>query len=353
MRICLPWSAIPRHPGLCCTHSQRVRRHRRRWRPASQAPTTLPSLRSNATAPSSWSGATVIPSVEWNDGSSSRSRASPIGSPRYSERELTRSPRLAKAPHRSVRDLSVTTTSRLVELVVEPRIVLDARGIQFTTSDGFSHRAAWLTLVGAIGEPARESELLDIAEDATEAFVCIPERDRTKSRRIEQHASVGKHEELPRRRRVPSALVARAHLSHVLHFFADEAIHARRLAGAGRADQGDRLTFARVFAERTETFAGRGARDDDVDVRRDVSDSLPGECGRRGRHEIGFVEDDDGLGSALVDQHELSLEPAQVRARRQRLHHERGVDVGGDDLRAARPSVHRIAAHELRLAIED
>ena len=165
--------------------------------------------------------------------------------------------------------------------------------------------------------------------------------------RIDQHAAARQLDELPRRRRMPAALVV-AQSADSLRFAAEQAIHQRRLADARRADEADRLAGADVGAQLVDAIAGRGARAHDRHADRGALDRL--EQRRQIRLRVDLVQHDDGLGAAVPDGRDVALEPALVELAVHGRNDEEHVDVGGDDLRLGERT--RRAPHQRRAPLE-
>ena len=214
-----------------------------------------------------------------------------------------------------------------------------------------AHRAAGFAPVRAIAEPALLGQRLDVGERLAEALVRIPEGHRAQTRRVDEHATARQHDQFPRSRRVAPALIALADVAGVLHVGADQPVDQRRLPHSGRADERDRPADPGVPMQVVDAFAVDRARDDDVHARRDAEHRGLGVLALR--HEVALRQHHDRGRAAVVHEHQLPFEPAEVRPVRQRLHDEHRVDVRGDDLRATRRAVHRIAAHELGRSRQD
>ena len=153
--------------------------------------------------------------------------------------------------------------------------------------------------------------------------------------RVDEHAAVGEEHQLARGRGVPAALVA---------WRAPRRSPARRCRRAR-----SRASTSRRPTRRSARPCARGrrsARSSSMPTTRDRARDDHGRarraCARRAATSIGPVDEvglrqhDHRVGAALEREHELALEPAQVRAVVERLRDEHRVDVGGDDLRVAR-----------------
>ncbi len=193
-------------------------------------------------------------------------------------------------------------------------------------------------------------ELFDVAEHATQTHVGIPKRNRAQSGGVDEQATAGKRHQFARRRRVPAALVVRAHVTGRLHVGADECVHERRLPNTGRADQRNRCADVDVVAQCVETRAGSCADRNGVDHGCSSVRSLERSGDVVGVDEVELREHDHGNRTALEREHELTLEAPHVGSVRERLHNERDVDVRGHNLGTARTSFERITAHEGRTA---
>ena len=116
-------------------------------------------------------------------------------------------------------------------------------------------------------------------------------------------------ERLARRRRVAAALVGLAHRAGGLHVLRRRAVHQRRLADSGRADERDRAAPG-CPRQLVDARARHRARDDhstpvarhstSATARRSVGD------------EVGLGEHDDGRRAALERRAPLAFEPAQL-----------------------------------------
>ena len=208
---------------------------------------------------------------------------------------------------------------------VERRRVYDRRAAPRT---GFGS-------VRAVVEPALRRQRLDVGEHTTQTVVRVPQRDRTQSGRVDE----------PHRR--PAAARARARSWCAVRADRSRARRrspapARRRAAFTSVDlpTPDAPMSATVRRPRRARAAprvrsGHRARHDDVELRRGLA-PRPRPRGRPGSDaRSAFDKRRQGPRRSRTE-HELALEPAEVRPVVQRLHDEHHVDVRGDDLGAAR-----------------
>ena len=105
-------------------------------------------------------------------------------------------------------------------------------------------------------------------------------------------------------------------------------------------------------AQALEPDARDRAGDDDVDAGRGRACDLHTVFGIGLVDEVGLREHDDRRRAALERENELAFETPDVRPVVQRLHHEHEVDVRGDHLRPAGPTLARVTPYERRPARE-
>src|SRR6185369_16534071 len=124
--------------------------------------------------------------------------------------------------------------------------------------DGQGHRAARFAAVRTIAEAAMDGQLLNVLERVLEASLDIPERELPHTRRIDEDASVGKTEELPRGCAVTSTIVGVANRPNRLVDPADERVDNRRLPDAGRTEKGSRAAEPNVSGQVRHAFSRHG-----------------------------------------------------------------------------------------------
>ncbi len=193
-----------------------------------------------------------------------------------------------------------------------------------------------------VGEAAAQRDLFDVAEGLLQ--VRVPQLQLADAGRVEDHAAVRQHDELPPGRRVTAAVVV-AHLARLLQVGAGERVHQRRLADAGGAEQHGGPVPPEPGAHVVEPCRGKrrhredGARTEGHRLglgqeRRDVVD------------EVDLRQEHDGLRTALPRHRQITLEAACVEVERQRLDQEGDVDVRREHLLAR--GVQRLLARQHR-----
>src|SRR5512137_2691195 len=97
------------------------------------------------------------------------------------------------------------------QLRLEPQEAVEARGVEPAGRDRAADRAARLLAVAAVREAAGGGEALHVPERGLEARAVRPELDLAQTRRVEEQRPPRQRDQLPVARRVPAALVGRAH----------------------------------------------------------------------------------------------------------------------------------------------
>ena len=98
------------------------------------------------------------------------------------------------------------------------------------------------------------------------------------------------------------------------------------------ADEGDGGAGGEVFLEDFESLSFGGGGDPDVGIGIEFADGGGGFFVLLGGEEVGFVDEDDGLGATFGDEGEISFEPAEVVVRAGVSNDDDEVHIGSDDL---------------------
>ena len=134
---------------------------------------------------------------------------------------------VAAAPSRSARPPGSPTALLdmfplpLVKFSIETKETLESSSVNVAVHDSRPNCAARFGLVGTVTEPAAQSSESDFRKRQIETFICIPQANTSKTRGIEQHASIGQGHEVARRCRVAPFMVAGPYGSDRLHVRAD------------------------------------------------------------------------------------------------------------------------------------
>src|SRR5690606_18292255 len=96
--------------------------------------------------------------------------------------------------------------------------------------DRGEHRAPWLALVRAVGEPAAGRELVDLGEDAADPLAGLVEADPADAGRVDDHSAPGERDELAVHGGVPPPAVAGPHLLGRHHLLPGERVDEGGLA---------------------------------------------------------------------------------------------------------------------------
>ena len=191
----------------------------------------------------------------------------------------------------------------------------------------------------AIVEAALRGELLDVGEGAAQPVVGIPERHGAQPGRVDQHSATRNQD----RARARSWCAGRAGRRSRTSPVACTSVPTSAFTSVDFPTP-DAPMSAIV---RLSDASARTSSTPTPDTELVSTTSTPGaassaSCDRR-VDDVGLVDfvglrqHDNGRRAALVRQHELAFEPADVRAVRERLHDEHDVDVRGHDLRARVP----------------
>jgi hypothetical protein len=135
---------------------------------------------------------------------------------------------------------------------------------------------------------------------------------------------------------VTAPTVAGADLSRGQPVIAGQRVDERGLAGAGRPDEHERPAGTDPAAHPLEALAIGGADREHVDPEGHRLGRLHG--GVDVGAEVGLGEHDDGHGTAVPCEHQLTLEPAAVHRPVEPVHQQDVVDVGGEGLGAGGPA---------------
>ena len=185
--------------------------------------------------------------------------------------------------------------------------------------------------MAAVGKLALGGEGGDVGKGLPD--VGGPELELAHAGGVDEHGAGGGDEELAARGGVAALAVFFADLGGHLHLVAHDAVGDGGFADAGGAEQGDGAAFFEPAGKFAEAGASLGADRDDGGVAGDGGDlggDLVGVV-----EQVGFVEEDDGLGAALAGDGEEALDAAEVEIGVERGDEEDGVEVGGDGLLVA------------------
>lgn len=215
------------------------------------------------------------------------------------------------------------------ELTLELAVAREPLRRERPAVDRRGHRAAGLGLVRAVGEAALQRQRLDVLERLPHPLAGLPELELAQAGRVEDEPAAREQVELAARRRVPAAAVP-ARLAGLERGLAEQRVHDRRLADAGRAEQACRPAVREVRADVVEPAALRHRDRVDGDAERDRLDL--GDRSLDVVAEVGLRQQDHRLGAALPGGREVALEAARVEVVRERGRQEGDVDVGGEHL---------------------
>ena len=115
-------------------------------------------------------------------------------------------------------------------------------------------RTAGLALVAAVAEAARGRQIGDVVEGGLDALLGAEDLERADPRRVDEERPAGQLEQLAMGRRVASARIGAADRGGRLAVLAEERVDERRLADAGRAEDGGRRAGSQVGAQVVEAW---------------------------------------------------------------------------------------------------
>lgn len=204
--------------------------------------------------------------------------------------------------------------------------------------DAGAHRAARFVAVRTVAKAAARRQRRDIVEAGGERRLVDIGAQRPQARCVNNAGTAGQEMQRARRRRVHAAAVVPANDAGVLHGGTDQGVGQRRLAGARRAEQDQRLAAPGDVREGRCRGRVGGIDDDDLDARRHaLSQRLDALVAPRriSSGDVGLRQHHDRRHAAGVREREIALQAAQVEVVVEAHDEQRAVDVADDGVAAA------------------
>ena len=187
--------------------------------------------------------------------------------------------------------------------------------------------------MSAVAKLAVRAELGDFREQHVEALPQILHVQASDARRVDHPTTAGHGVQRPRRGGVAALGVPLAHASGQLRlppFPADQRIHQRRLAHAGRSDNGHRCPFAAPGLQDCRGLGRTGIERHHGEPALKFGGLRRVVMGIVGH--VGLGQHDDWIGSGIVGEGEVAFEPGQVEVGIARYGDEQRIDIGSNQL---------------------
>lgn len=218
------------------------------------------------------------------------------------------------------------------DFLVEAEVSLIALGIELAGLDGGIDGAAFVALVFAVAKEALLGEGFDVGEAIAEGVFVGPHLDFTDAGVVDEDAAIGEDDEFAGDGGVAAFAGDFIDFVGPEPVFAEELVDEGGLANAGGANEGEGGAGEKKGAEEFEPFFSEGAGEVDLGGGVEGEDLLSGGLVLGVRVEVGFIEEDEGLGAAFGNQGEETLEAAEVEVGAGIGDNHDEVDVGGEDL---------------------
>ena len=218
------------------------------------------------------------------------------------------------------------------DFVVEFEEAVESGWVETAFGEGGADGAAGVGSVFAVVEAAEGGEFGDVCEAIAERGFVRPHVDLADAWVIDEDASGGEEHEFACGGGVAAFAGDLIDLVGPLVFVAEELVDDGGFADPAGADEGDGDAFFEVLAEDLEGAALFSAGDVDIGVGGESAEGIGGGLVFCGGEEVGFVDEDDGFGSAAADDGEVAFHAALAEVWAGVGDDGDDVDVSGDDL---------------------
>lgn len=218
------------------------------------------------------------------------------------------------------------------DFVIEFEEAIESCGVETAFGEGGADGAAGVGAVFAVVEAAEGGEIGDVCEAVAERGFVRPHVDLADAGVIDEDASGGEEHEFACGGGVAAFAGDLIDLVGPLVFVAEELVDDGGFADPAGADEGDGDAFFEVLAEDLEGAALFSAGDVDIGVGGEGAEGIGGGLVFGGGEQVGFVDEDDGFGSAAADDGEVAFHAAFAEVWAGVGDDGDDVDVSGDDL---------------------
>ena len=210
-------------------------------------------------------------------------------------------------------------------LEVFPSVRIEVSGFE-----GLDDGAAGFGGMGAVAEFALSHEIFDVLEGTSGFSLSAPDLEFAHTWRVDNGCAIGDIKEFTVCSCVTAPAVDFTDFAGFQAFVTQEPVDDRGFTHAGGSDEDHGLSGLQVRMKDFEAGVFQGAEGKHGYTEGDGLDLLEILFGAGA--EVGFIEQDDGIGAAVPDLCEVPLDAAGIEVAVQAGDQEHGVDIGCDDL---------------------